>query len=82
MGFDGFRFDSVTSSLFLDHGLNRGFSGNYDEYFGDIVDRWAVTYFQLVGSVGNSRSSLFRQANHFLSEMFPGQISAFKAIPS
>lgn len=31
--FDGFRFDGVTSMLYHHHGINIGFSGNYNEYF-------------------------------------------------
>ena len=30
--FDGFRFDGITSMLYMHHG-NTGFSGNYHEYF-------------------------------------------------
>lgn len=44
--FDGFRFDGVTSMLYLDHGLSRGFS-SYADYFGDNVDEDAVTYLKL-----------------------------------
>ncbi len=44
--FDGFRFDGVTSMLYLDHGLGKAFS-SYDDYFGDNVDHDAVTYLQL-----------------------------------
>jgi len=29
--FDGFRFDGVTSMLYQHHGINMGFSGNYNE---------------------------------------------------
>lgn len=32
---DGFRFDGVTSILYHHHGVNFGFTGNYEEYFGD-----------------------------------------------
>lgn len=44
--FDGFRFDGVTSMLYLDHGLGKGFS-SYDDYFGGNVDEDAVTYLKL-----------------------------------
>jgi 1,4-alpha-glucan branching enzyme len=44
--FDGFRFDGITSMLYLDHGLGRGFS-SYADYFGDNVDEDAVTYLKL-----------------------------------
>ncbi len=43
---DGFRFDGVTSMLYLDHGLGRDFS-SYAQYFGDGVDEDAVTYLAL-----------------------------------
>lgn len=44
--FDGFRFDGVTSMMYLDHGLGKKFS-SYDEYFGENVDRDAIAYLQL-----------------------------------
>lgn len=47
-GFDGFRFDGVTSMLYLHHGVAYGFSGHYDEYFGGTVDPESVTFLQLV----------------------------------
>ena len=43
--FDGFRFDGVTSMIYLDHGLGQTF-GNYDQYFDANVDVDAVTYLQ------------------------------------
>ena len=46
--FDGFRFDGVTSMLYLHHGIGYGFSGNYNEYFGAFVDGEALAYLQLV----------------------------------
>ena len=51
--FDGFRFDGVTSMLYLDHGLGQGFSG-YDDYFPPRVDEDAVTYLQLVNQLTHS----------------------------
>jgi 1,4-alpha-glucan branching enzyme len=45
-GFDGFRFDGITSMLYLDHGLGKVFS-SYDDYFGANVDEDAVTYLRL-----------------------------------
>ncbi|NLG25251.1 MAG: 1,4-alpha-glucan-branching enzyme [Clostridiales bacterium] len=48
--FDGFRFDGVTSMLYRDHGLGRSFTG-YADYFGDNVDRAALTYLQLATQV-------------------------------
>ena len=43
---DGFRFDGVTSMLYLDHGLGRDFS-SYEQYFNSGVDEDAVTYLAL-----------------------------------
>lgn len=41
--FDGFRFDGVTSMMYLDHGLGKAFS-SYDDYFNDNIDKDAVAY--------------------------------------
>jgi 1,4-alpha-glucan branching enzyme len=49
-GFDGFRFDGVTSMLYLDHGLGRAFTG-YDDYFGENVDEDALLYLQLANDL-------------------------------
>jgi 1,4-alpha-glucan branching enzyme len=48
--FDGYRFDGVTSMLYLDHGMGSGFS-SYDDYFSGNVDHDAVTYLQLANEV-------------------------------
>ncbi|MBV8780874.1 MAG: alpha amylase C-terminal domain-containing protein, partial [Phycisphaerae bacterium] len=48
--FDGFRFDGVTSMLYLDHGMGYGFN-NYDDYYGDNVDRDAVAYLQMANEL-------------------------------
>ncbi len=48
--FDGFRFDGVTSMLYLDHGMGQSF-GSYDQYFGGNVDADAVTYLQLANDL-------------------------------
>jgi hypothetical protein len=48
IGFDGFRFDGVTSMLYLHHGIAYGFTGDYHEYFNPSVDDEAVTYLMLV----------------------------------
>ena len=45
-GFDGFRFDGVTSMLYNNHGIGTEFSVQND-YFGDNVNNDAVTYLQL-----------------------------------
>ncbi len=44
--FDGFRFDGVTSMLYLDHGLGTSFD-SYTRYFSMNTDVEAVTYLQL-----------------------------------
>ncbi|CAA9436334.1 MAG: GH13_8 / GH13_9 / GH13 / GH13_10 / GH13_36 [uncultured Phycisphaerae bacterium] len=48
--FDGFRFDGVTSMLYLDHGLGSAFD-SYDAYFGGNVDWDAVVYLQLANEL-------------------------------
>ena len=50
--FDGFRFDGVTSMMYLHHGIGTGFSGGYHEYFGPGVDEEAVVYLMLVKTSG------------------------------
>ena len=59
-GFDGFRFDGVTSMLYHSRGLN-GFSGDYNEYFGLNTDTEALVYLML--------------ANHLLHQMSPEMIT-------
>ncbi len=44
--FDGFRFDGITSMLYLDHGLGKAFT-SYADYFGGNVDEDAVVYLSL-----------------------------------
>ncbi|KZW04008.1 glycoside hydrolase [Exidia glandulosa HHB12029] len=60
-GFDGFRFDGVTSMMYLHHGIGTGFSGGYHEYFGDQVDLEGVIYLML--------------ANDMLHELYPDILS-------
>ncbi len=48
--FDGFRFDGVTSMLYLDHGLGRIFT-SYSDYFGADVDEEARVYLTLANEV-------------------------------
>jgi 1,4-alpha-glucan branching enzyme len=43
---DGFRFDGVTSMLYLHHGLNCAFT-TYENYFDQTVDEEALTYLGL-----------------------------------
>lgn len=47
---DGFRFDGITSMLYLHHGMNKAFT-SYDEYFEDSVDEDAVTYLALANKL-------------------------------
>ena len=48
--FDGFRFDGVTSMLYLDHALGTNFD-NYQKYFSLNTDTQAVTYLQLANEL-------------------------------
>ena len=50
--FDGFRFDGVTSMVYLDHGLGRPFT-SYDDYFGGNIDEDAVTYLKLANDLAH-----------------------------
>ncbi|MGC9469962.1 MAG: alpha amylase C-terminal domain-containing protein [Bacteroidales bacterium] len=45
-GFDGFRFDGITSMLYLDHGLSRDFT-DYSMYYDGGQDGDAITYLTL-----------------------------------
>lgn len=54
--FDGFRFDGVTSMLYLHHGVGAGgaFSGDYDEYLSNErsgVDHEALAYLMLANDL-------------------------------
>jgi 1,4-alpha-glucan branching enzyme len=51
--FDGFRFDGVTSMLYLEHGLKRVFT-SYNDYFDSSVDEDALTYLALANRVIHS----------------------------
>lgn len=48
--FDGFRFDGVTSMLYLDHGLSRDFT-SYEDYYDSNQDEDAITYFVLANKL-------------------------------
>ncbi len=48
--FDGYRFDGVTSMLYLHHGLGVDFC-SYDMYFNSAVDEDAYTYLTLANTV-------------------------------
>lgn len=50
-GFDGFRFDGVTSMLYHNRGLGTGFSGDYSEYYGLNTDSEAVVYLMLANEL-------------------------------
>jgi 1,4-alpha-glucan branching enzyme len=47
---DGFRFDGITSMLYLHHGMNKAFT-TYDDYFSDSVDEDALTYLALANKL-------------------------------
>ncbi len=51
--FDGFRFDGITSMLYLHHGMNKSFT-TYDDYFSDSVDEDALTYLALANKLIHS----------------------------
>ena len=44
--FDGFRFDGITSMLYLHHGMSKAFT-SYADYFDESVDEDALTYLAL-----------------------------------
>jgi 1,4-alpha-glucan branching enzyme len=48
--FDGFRFDGITSMLYLHHGLEKAFV-SYDDYFDDSVDEEAIVYLALANKL-------------------------------
>jgi 1,4-alpha-glucan branching enzyme len=51
--FDGFRFDGITSMLYLDHGLGKTFT-SYDDYFSLNTDGDALAYLQLANIVAHT----------------------------
>ncbi|QZE14266.1 alpha amylase C-terminal domain-containing protein [Halosquirtibacter laminarini] len=48
--FDGFRFDGVTSMLYLDHGLERSFT-QYSDYYQGGLDWDAIAYLRLANKL-------------------------------
>ena len=48
--FDGYRFDGITSMLYLDHGLSRDFT-SYEQYFDSGQDEDAITYLCLANKL-------------------------------
>ncbi|NP_001088368.1 glucan (1,4-alpha-), branching enzyme 1 S homeolog [Xenopus laevis] len=65
-GFDGFRFDGVTSMLYHHHGIGCGFSGGYNEYFGLHVDEDSLLYLLL--------------ANHMIHTLYPHCITVAEEV--
>nr|XP_048724837.1 1,4-alpha-glucan-branching enzyme isoform X1 [Caretta caretta] len=65
-GFDGFRFDGVTSMLYHNHGIGTGFSGDYHEYFGLHVDEDALIYLIM--------------ANHMIHLLHPESITVAEEV--
>lgn len=51
---DGFRFDAVTSMMYHHHGINTGFSGSYNEYFGYQCDIDGIAYLMLANQLIHS----------------------------
>ena len=49
--FDGFRFDGVTSMLYLHHGIKRSFDGSLHEYFSEWADMDAIVYLMLANTL-------------------------------
>ncbi|KAL5508118.1 GLC3 [Sanghuangporus vaninii] len=49
--FDGFRFDGVTSMMYIHHGIGTGFSGDYHEYFGGSADEEGIVYLMLANDM-------------------------------
>eukprot|EP00928_Gymnodinium_smaydae_P040898 TRINITY_DN276_c0_g2_i1.p1 TRINITY_DN276_c0_g2~~TRINITY_DN276_c0_g2_i1.p1 ORF type:complete len:1466 (+),score=392.54 TRINITY_DN276_c0_g2_i1:181-4398(+) len=50
-GFDGFRFDGVTSMLYHSHGIGKGYTGGYHEYFGGDADIDSHAYLMLANDL-------------------------------
>ncbi|NOY36158.1 MAG: 1,4-alpha-glucan-branching enzyme [Chlorobi bacterium] len=48
--FDGFRFDGITSMLYLDHGLSRDFT-SYNDYYDGNQDEDAIVYLKLANEL-------------------------------
>jgi len=54
--FDGFRFDGITSMLYIHHGLENAFT-SYDDYFNESVDEDALVYLTLANKVVHEERS-------------------------
>lgn len=53
-GFDGFRFDGITSMLYKSHGIGKGYTGGYHEYFGPDADIESHIYLMLANDLIHS----------------------------
>jgi 1,4-alpha-glucan branching enzyme len=73
--FDGYRFDGVTSMMYIHHGIGTGFSGGYHEYFGPAADIEAIVYLMLVSFFLCHFIAIFDvldwQANDAMHELYP-----------
>ncbi|CAE8694328.1 unnamed protein product, partial [Polarella glacialis] len=49
--FDGFRFDGITSMLYKSHGIGKGYTGGYHEYFGPDADIESHIYLMLANDL-------------------------------
>eukprot|EP00929_Paragymnodinium_shiwhaense_P058142 TRINITY_DN2911_c0_g1_i2.p1 TRINITY_DN2911_c0_g1~~TRINITY_DN2911_c0_g1_i2.p1 ORF type:complete len:816 (-),score=181.57 TRINITY_DN2911_c0_g1_i2:519-2966(-) len=49
--FDGFRFDGITSMLYHSHGIDKGYTGGYHEYFGPDADIDSHIYLMLANDL-------------------------------
>lgn len=52
--FDGFRFDGITSMLYHSHGIGKGYTGGYHEYFGPDADIDSHIYLMLANDLIHS----------------------------
>ncbi|KAK5981571.1 Deltamethrin resistance-associated NYD-GBE [Trichostrongylus colubriformis] len=65
-GFDGFRFDGVTSMIYHSHGMSDDFAGGYPMYFGLNADTDSLVYLML--------------SNDFLHKMYPEIITVAEEV--
>jgi len=75
--FDGFRFDGVTSMLYLDHGLSRDFT-SYHDYFDGSQDEDAITYLTLANQLIHEANPAAMTIAEEMSGM-PGLAAPFEA---
>ncbi|QPG73078.1 alpha-1,4-glucan branching enzyme [Brettanomyces nanus] len=76
--FDGFRFDGVTSMLYIHHGIGEGFSGDYNEYLSPFapVDKEALTYLMLA----NDLCSTYSQGENFEITTIAEDVSGYPTL--